>query len=68
MKKINVSFDGTTDTTGYLFSLMKSLSASLRCSKYHDWADDIVASSGFAFRMWVDSNQTMSQRNKYMGV
>lgn len=57
MKKIHVSFDGTTDTTGYLFSLMKSLHASLRCSKYSAWADDIVASSGFAFRMWVDPDQ-----------
>lgn len=57
MKKINVTFDGTADTTGYLFSLTKSLSASLRNSKYRDWADDIVASSGFAFRMWVDTNQ-----------
>lgn len=54
MKKRNVTFEGTTDTTGYLFSLMKSLHASLWCSRYRDRADDIVASSGFAFRMWVD--------------
>lgn len=54
MKKLNVTFHGTTDTTGYLFSLAKSLSASLRCSKFSAYADDIVASSGFAFRMWVD--------------
>ena len=56
MKKVNVNFEGTTDTTGYLFSLAKSLSATLRCSKYHDYADDIVASSGFAFRMWVNAD------------
>lgn len=54
MKKLHVTFDGTTDTTGYLFSLAKCLSASLRCSKYSEYADDIVAASGFAFRMWVD--------------
>lgn len=54
MKKLHVTFDNTTDTTGYLFSLAKCLSASLRCSKYSEYADDIIASSGFAFRMWVD--------------
>lgn len=53
MKKLNVNFIGTTDQTGYLFSLAKSLSAALRCSEYADFADDIVASSGFAFRMWA---------------
>lgn len=54
MKKLQVTFEGTTDTTGYLFSLAKCLSASLRCSEYGEYADEIVASSGFAFRMWVD--------------
>lgn len=53
MKKLNVNFSGTTDTTGYLFSLIKCLSAALRCSEYRDYADDIAASSGFAFRMWA---------------
>lgn len=56
MKKLNVTFDGTYDATGYLFSLAKCLSASIRCSRYKDYADDIVATSGFAFRMWVDVN------------
>lgn len=54
MKKLNVTFDGTFDSTGYLFSLMKCLSASLRSSIYKDYADDVVAASGFAFRMWAD--------------
>lgn len=54
MKKLHVTFDTTTDTTGYLFSLAKCLSASLRCSEYSEYADDIIAASGFAFRMWVD--------------
>jgi hypothetical protein len=53
MKKLNVSFEGTTDTTGYLFSFAKCLSAALRHSKYADFAYDIIASSGFAFRMWM---------------
>ena len=57
MKKLNVTFKGTTDKTGYLFSLAKCLSAALRCSKMGDMADDIIASSGFAFRMWIDSAQ-----------
>lgn len=57
MKKLNVSFQGTTDKSGYLFSLTKCLSAALRCSELHDMADDIIATSGFAFRMWVDAAQ-----------
>lgn len=51
--KITVTFDGTTDTTGYLFSLAKCLSAALRYSTYSSYADDIIATSGFAFRMWA---------------
>lgn len=54
MKKLHVTFEGITDTTGYLFSLAKCLSASLRCSEYKEYADDIIVTSGFAFRMWVD--------------
>lgn len=54
MKKLPVTFAGTTDKTGYLFSFAKSLSAALRCSRFADFADDAVAASGFAFRMWVD--------------
>ena len=53
MKKLNVSFDGTADPTGYLFSLVKCLSAALRCGGYAEFADDIVAASGFSFRMWA---------------
>lgn len=54
MKRLQVTFEHITDTTGYLFSLMKCLSASLSSSEYRAYAEDIVASSGFAFRMWVD--------------
>lgn len=56
MKKISVNHEGTTDTTGYLFSLAKCLSTALRHSEYSVFADDIIASSGFAFRMWVASD------------
>ena len=54
MKHLPVTFEGTPDSTGFLFSLAKCLSASLRNSAYADYADDIVATSGFAFRMWID--------------
>lgn len=53
MKKLNVNFKEVTDTTGYLFSFAKCLSAVLHHSQYADYADDIIATSGFAFRMWV---------------
>lgn len=57
MKRLHVSLEGTTDSTGYLFSLAKCLSAALRCSVYAERADDIIASSGFAFRMWVNEKE-----------
>lgn len=53
MKKLSVTFAHTKDETGYLFSLAKCLSAALACGGYETYAEDIVASSGFAFRMWV---------------
>lgn len=57
MKKTNVSFNGITDTTGYLFSLAKCFAAVLKNSEYEAYAEDIIAASGFAFRMWVDSKE-----------
>jgi hypothetical protein len=54
MKKLSVTFEGTYDPTGYLFTFIKSLSAALRCSRYAAYADDIVSTSGFAFRIWVN--------------
>lgn len=53
MKQLNITWNGTSDTTGYLHSFAKSLSAVVRHSPYSAAADDIIASSGFAFRMWV---------------
>ena len=57
MRKLNVTFDGITDTTGYLFSLAKCFAAVLKNSEYEEYAEDIIAASGFAFRMWVDPKQ-----------
>lgn len=53
MKKLNITWDGIEDTTGYLFSFVKSLSAVVKNSPYNELFEDIVATSGFAFRMWV---------------
>ena len=49
MKKLNISWEGVGDTTGYLFSFAKCLSAAVRHSPYHELAEDIVASSGLFF-------------------
>ena len=57
MKKLHVTLEGITDTTGYLFSLAKCFAAVLKNSEYKDYAEDIIAASGFAFRMWVDGSQ-----------
>lgn len=53
MKKLNVTWEGVCDSTGYLFSFAKSLSCAVKNSPFAELAEDIVASSGFAFRMWV---------------
>jgi len=53
MNKLSISWEGVSDTTGYLFSFAKSLSAAVKNSPYYDLSEDIVATSGFAFRMWV---------------
>lgn len=57
MKQLTVTFDNITDTTGYLFSLTKSFAAALTTSPYKAYADDIIAASGFAFRMWADPKE-----------
>ena len=53
MKKLNVTWDGVFDSTGYMFSFAKALCCAVKNSPLSDMAEDIVASSGFAFRMWV---------------
>lgn len=55
-KRLNVSWDGVKDSTGYLFSFAKSLSAAAKCSPFSEKSEDIVATSGFAFRMWVNTD------------
>jgi hypothetical protein len=53
MKNLQITWDGVADPTGFLFSFAKSLSCAVRNSPWADYAEDIVATSGFAFRMWV---------------
>lgn len=53
MKKMNITWDGTYDSTGYLFSFAKALCCAVKNSPFAEAAEEIVASSGFAFRMWV---------------
>jgi len=52
-KNLDISWEGVREWTGYLFSFAKSLSAAVKNSPFSDKAEDIVATSGFAFRMWV---------------
>lgn len=53
MKKLNITWDGVFDSTGYMFSFAKALCCAVKNSPFSEMAEDIVASSGFAFRMWV---------------
>ena len=53
MNKLNTTWDGVFDSTGYLFSFAKSLSCTMKNSLFSELTEDIIASSGFAFRMWV---------------
>ena len=53
MKKLNITWDGVFDSTGYLFSFAKALCCAVKNSPFSERAEEIVASSGFAFRMWV---------------
>ncbi|NLN54872.1 MAG: hypothetical protein GX148_01065 [Clostridiales bacterium] len=61
MKKLNVSWNGVYDSTGYLFSFAKALSCAVKNSPYGDFTEDIVASSGFAFRMWISADLCPSE-------
>ena len=53
MKKLNITWEGVFDSTGYLFSFAKALCCAVKNSPFSEMAEDIVAASGFAFRMWV---------------
>jgi len=56
MKKLDITWEGVADPTGYMFSLAKSLSCAVKNSPWSEYAEDIVATSGFAFRMWVTAD------------
>ena len=56
MKKLNITWKDINDTTGYLLSFAKSLSAAVKNSPYTELSEDIIATSGFAFRMWVNAD------------
>ena len=51
MKELNITWEGVHDDTGFLFSFAKSLSCAVKKSPWPEYADDIIATSGFAFRM-----------------
>lgn len=53
MKKLNVTWNGVYDSTGYLFSFAKALATAVKNSPYSNYYEDIIATSGFAFRTWV---------------
>lgn len=57
MKKLNITWEGIYDSTGYMFSFAKCLACSIKNSPYAEFSEDIVASSGFAFRMWIDGKE-----------
>lgn len=42
MKKLRVSWEGVHDSTGYLFSFAKSLSAAVKHSPYSDLAENVI--------------------------
>lgn len=56
MKKLNIKWESVIDPTGYLFSFAKSLACAVKNSPWPEYAEDIVATSGFAFRMWVSAD------------
>jgi len=55
-KQLNISWNGIPDATGYLFSFVKSLACAVKNSPWPEYTEDIVATSGFAFRMWVSKD------------
>jgi hypothetical protein len=65
MKKLNTTWEGINDTTGYLFSFAKSFSAAVKNSPYSELSEDIVATSGFAFRMWISADLCPSETSMW---
>ncbi|WBW96856.1 hypothetical protein [Oceanirhabdus sp. W0125-5] len=57
MKNIKLSWnEGIFDPTGFLHSFIKSIALSLKYSNLTQSPEDIVATTGFAFRMWAHKN------------
>ena len=56
MKKLNATWEGIHDSTGYLHSFAKSLACAVKNSPWPGLAEDVIATSGFAFRMWVSAD------------
>ncbi len=54
MPKLPISLTQIPDPTGYLFSFAKSLAAVLHASPWAKKASQSIATSGFAFRIWID--------------
>ncbi len=65
MKKLTVTWDGIQDSTGYLHSFAKCLYATVKYSPWSVYAEDILAISGFAFRMWVDAELCPSSTSNW---
>ena len=58
MKNLNLSWkDGIEDTTGLILSFSKALGLAVTKGVSLEAAEDITATSGFAFRMWVDEKE-----------
>ena len=56
MTRLKLTCDRIHDSTGYLFSFAKSLSCTVKNSPWPEYAEDIIATSGFAFRMWISDD------------
>lgn len=65
MKKLNITWDDIYDSTGYLHSFAKSLACVVKNSPWPEYAEDIIATSGFAFRMWVHSQLCPSSTSNW---
>ena len=59
--KKEITWDGVYDSTGKMFSFAKALSYAVKNSPYSELSEDIVAASGFAFRMWLAEDLCTSE-------
>ncbi len=64
MKRLDVFWEGVHDSTGYMFSFAKGLSCAVKNSPRAEFVEDIVATSGFAFRMWAVIGDTKTLKKK----